>query len=52
MACIHISLGVDPDNISSRSIGDPHLATVKDILVTFFLSLKLHAGDIGATVGL
>lgn len=52
MACIHISLGVDPDNIGSRSIGDPHLTAVKNILVTFFLSLKLHAGNVGATVGL
>jgi len=52
MTSIHISLGVDPNDIGSRSIGNPHLAAIKNVLITFFLSLELHASDIRAAVGL
>jgi isovaleryl-CoA dehydrogenase len=43
---LRIGLGIDHHHIRIRAIGDPHFATVQDVIAIFFFGFELHTDDI------
>ena len=47
-----LALGVDHQRVGVRAVGDPHLASVEQVVAAFVFSAQLHAQHVAARTGL
>mmetsp|Transcript_26227 Transcript_26227/g.61964 ORF Transcript_26227/g.61964 Transcript_26227/m.61964 type:complete len:421 (+) Transcript_26227:5135-6397(+) len=50
-AQLRLGLGVDDEGVGVRSVSDPHLAAVEDVVAALVLGAQLHADDVRAGAG-
>ena len=49
---IKVGLGIDDQGVGIATIGNPHLGTVQDVTVAFFLGFQLHRHHVGTGIRL